>query len=105
MTCANAKAFHVSIGLGLLACAVCPVIEILCHTNDSIFQTGHDTETTLALLFLLLELTVAVLKLVIRIVSEVLSRLCRLGPKRVSFLTAALEIVVPTPSPPLPLRI
>lgn len=101
----NAKAFHAFMGLGLLGCAICPVIEFLCRSNDCIFQTGHDTETTLALLFILIELAVASLKLVVPAVARVLSFLDNLKVVQISFVGAALSFAVPTLSPPLLLRI
>ena len=105
MTRAKAKTFHGSIALGLLACSAWPAIELLCHTNDSIFQTGQDTETTLALLFVLMGLAVSSLKLVVSFAFIPVFRLCSRAAERAFSLEAAPGIAVPTPSPPLPLRI
>jgi len=105
MTRVNARVFHTLMALGLLACAACPVIEILCRTNDCIFRTGHDTETTLALTFMLVELAVASLKLIASVISNLLLRLGIQKLEPVSFIGMALGFVVPTASPPLPLRV
>ena len=44
------------IAVSLLACLLCPFVEIVVQSNDSIFNDGYDTESTVALLLLVFEL-------------------------------------------------
>ena len=103
----TAKTFHALVALVLLACAACPFFEMVLHFNGSIFQTGRDTETSLIVLFLLLELGFAIARTLLVLVSRVLGKLglvdFYLG---LSTLPAAnFSIVPPEISPPLSLRI
>lgn len=53
------RAFHVVIALILVICALSPYLELAAGGNDSVFATGYDTETTFAVLVLLLELVIS----------------------------------------------
>lgn len=101
----GAKLFHTLIGLGLLICMACPDIEFLFHSNDCIFLNGHDVETSVALLLIILELTVASLKLAVAFAPSLLARLVSFQPDECSFTRFAFAAVTTTPSPPLELRI
>ena len=99
------RAFHVAIALILIVCAISPFAESAVNWNDSVFATGYDTESTLAVLVLLLELVLSLAGLLVR--------LCRNLPssERVVVKCAGLpldsdfDIHVPELSPPVPLRI
>lgn len=101
----GAKLFHGLIGLGLLICMACPDIEFLFHSSDCIFLNGHDIETSVALLLIILELTAVSLRLAITFVPSVLARLVSFQADESNFRGFALAVVTPTPSPPLELRI
>jgi hypothetical protein len=100
------KTFHTVIAAGLLMSAVWPVVEILCRSGDCIFVGGSDSETSIALLLLLLELTVISLKLIVCFAPQLLTRLFISVSRDAAALDASLcPFVNPTPSPPLFLRI
>ena len=50
------RVFHAAIAVILVACVICPFIELAIGWNDTIFTTGYDGESTLAILVLVLEL-------------------------------------------------
>jgi hypothetical protein len=105
MTRADAKAFHFFAAVGLALCAACPLIEIICRSNDCIFLSGHDTETTLAVILILMELTVACLKLTTALLPS-FSSLLRVFKGVVCAVTPQFLDVVPTTgSPPWTMRI
>lgn len=101
----SAKAFHVLIGFALLICMACPDIEILCHSTDCIFLSGHDLETSFALFFIIIELAVVSLKLAVALLPQLLARLISIEPLRVAFGESLAFAVEPTASPPFALRI
>lgn len=103
----TAKGFHALIAASLFGCALCPLIEIALHSNGAIFQRGYDTESTLALLLLLLELSFAIGRLLVALLPCVLERLnlvCFYSDRH-SLLATNFGIVLPEISPPLFLRI
>jgi hypothetical protein len=55
----NRKVFHILLGLILVACLVCPFVEFAIGWNDTIFTTGYDTESSVAVIMLLVELVLA----------------------------------------------
>lgn len=101
------KAFHALVALILLSCAVCPFAEIVLHFNGSIFQHGYDTESTLALLLLVLELSFAIGRLLVALLPRVVKNLVRVYffSDYLALSAPKFEIVVPEISPPPPLRI
>jgi hypothetical protein len=105
MTDRSAKAFHRFAALGLLACAACPVIEVICRSSDCIFLSGHDTETTVALLLIVLELSVASLKLFTAFFPGLVARLFAFGACRIAPAISLSSYVTSTASPPLTLRV
>jgi hypothetical protein len=102
----GAKTFHTVVAAGLLLSAAWPVVEILCRSGDCIFLGGSDSETSIALLLLLLELAVISLKLIVCVAPQLLTRLFISIPRAAAAVEASLcPFVAPTPSPPLFLRI
>lgn len=101
----SAKAFHVLIGVALLICMACPDIEILCHSTDCIFLSGHDLETSFALFLIIIELAVVSLKLAVALLPRLLTRLISFEPLRVALSGSPAFAVDPTASPPFALRI
>ena len=53
------RAFHVAIALILVICALSPFLETAVNWNDTVFATGYDGESTMAVLVLLLELVIS----------------------------------------------
>ncbi len=101
----SAKAFHVLVGLALLVCMACPDIEVLCHSTDCIFLSGHDLETSAALFLVIIELAVVSLKLAVALLPRLLARLISFEPVRIAFSGTPVLAVAPTASPPFALRI
>lgn len=101
----NRKTLHAAIGLILIFCAVFPLVEPILGWNNNIFVTGHDTESTLALVILLLELVLALagalvfLLAVFRVIERILEKSLLLTSE------SGFRIAVPDLSPPVPLRI
>lgn len=101
----GAKLVQELVGLALVACTVPPMVEMLLHSDDSIFACGRDIPSTLIFVLLLVELSFAIAGLLAIVLPAVLQRVGvvlpdRLAP-RVTFVVPAL----PTVSPPIPLRI
>lgn len=102
------RAFHVAIALILVICAISPFAESAVNWNDTVFATGYDTETTFAVLVLLLELVISLAGLLV-----CFCRNLRLGERlfikllRPSWFASESDLGTETPelSPPLPLRI
>ena len=99
------RAFHVAIALILVICAISPFAESAVNWNDSVFATGYDTESTLAVLVLLLELVIWLAGLLV-----CLCRNLQLSERVVikySCLTSESDFgtEIPELSPPLLLRI
>jgi hypothetical protein len=102
---ARRRAFHVAIALILVMCAISPFAESAVNWNDTVFATGYDTESTLAVLVLLLELVIWLAGLLV-----CLCRNLQLGERVVikySCLTSEPDFgtEIPELSPPLLLRI
>lgn len=99
------RAFHAIIAIILVICVLSPYLESALDLNDSVFATGYDNETTVAILLLLLELVLSLTKL--------LPSLCRNSQLSTpvvvekSFVRPGFGsgICIPELSPPLPLRI
>ena len=99
------RVFHTLIALALVACALCPYVETAIHWNGTIFQTGFDTESTVAVLLLLLELAYGLAKLLAVLLPPVLRWLSFVYSERHEFRSLSFATVLPEISPPLPLRI
>jgi hypothetical protein len=61
----NRRIFHVLIALVLVACVVSPFVESALNCNDNVFSTGSDSESTLAIVVLLLELVLSLASLLV----------------------------------------
>ena len=99
------RRLHIAIALILVICAISPFVESAANMNDSVFATGYDNETTLAILVLLLELVISLAGLLV-----CLCRNLQLGDRVVikhSPLTCESDFgtKIPELSPPTPLRI
>jgi hypothetical protein len=53
------KHLHLVLALILIGCCVCPFVEIAIGWNDTLFSTGYDTESMVAVIMLLVELVLA----------------------------------------------
>ena len=100
------RAFHAAIALILVVCAISPFVESAINWNDSVFATGYDTESTLAVLALLLELVIWLAGLVVCL-SSILQLRERVSIMQHSWFPSASDLGTEAPelSPPLPLRI
>lgn len=88
-------------------CALCPFVETALHFNGSIFQHGYDTESSVALLLLLLELSFALGRLLVAVLSRVFEKLGFVYFNCDRFILPGLnfETLAPEVPPPLSLRI
>jgi hypothetical protein len=73
--------------------------------DDSIFITGHDTETTLAVIILLFELmiTLAIILVFLLLHAQIVERIIEKSTHLIS--EPGFIVLIPDASPPLPLRI
>lgn len=102
------RRLHILVAIVLVACLISPFVEIGVHSTGDIFRTGHDRETTLALLLLLVELATALGDFLVVLLAGVVEKepVCSRGP-----LTGPSEfkkifmVSLPGYSPPGPLRI
>jgi hypothetical protein len=99
------RAFHVLLGLILVACVICPFVEFAIGWNDTIFTTGYDTESSVAVIMLLLELVLALATVIasflpdVQVTAPLVIRQC---PPKSEF---GIVILLPDPSLLVPLRI
>jgi hypothetical protein len=99
------KRFHTFIALILLVCLICPFAEMIVHSDGCIFVSGHDTESTLALLVLIVELAFALGKLLFILLPGVLKKLSLVSVTRLALPILTFALILPDASPPLRLRI
>ena len=99
------RLFHIAVALILVICVLAPYLELAADFNNSIFNTGCDNETTIAVLVLLLELVISLagilasLFLVLRLFGRIAVR------DWYYVFESALVPEGPAPSSPPPLRI
>jgi sugar phosphate permease len=100
------KGFHVLLALTLVVCVLCPYVEFALDWNETIFNTGYDTETTIAVIALVLILTFALARLLISVLAD------RTGEESLAeshlIISGILDFIATVPDvspPPLPLRI
>lgn len=105
MSIRTSRTFHALIALALIGCALCPFVETAIHWNGTIFQSGFDTESTIAIILLLVELAYGLARLVLVILPPVLRRLSFVYFDRLAVQTLNFGTILPETSPPLPLRI
>lgn len=93
------------LGLILLGCFVCPFVELAIGWNDSLFSTGYDTETMVAVVTLLVELILALGSAVAFVLSDMSATEPLVTTRRLLVLEFDLRSLLPYFSPPIPLRI
>lgn len=99
------RAFHVAIALILIICAISPFLETAVNWNDSVFATGYDGESTVAVLALLLELAISLGGLLVCFCRNT-HWIERVVIKHSPFASKSdFSIVIADLSPPPPLRI
>lgn len=101
------RGFHILSALILVICVLCPYVECALHWNQSIFDTGYDGESTVAVIALLLILAFLIASLLAHFIpdSAAAESLVR---SPVTLRRAPLDFIfAPDVSPPplLPLRI
>lgn len=99
------KLFQSVAALALFACTLCPFVEMLLHWDNCIFASGHDTESTLAFVLLLVELSFAIARLVVLLLPAIFQRLGTISSHRIAIRRSSFPSILPTVSPPLSLRI
>jgi hypothetical protein len=105
MSISTSRAFHTLVALALVACALCPFVEMAIHWNGTIFQSGFDTESTVAVVLLLLELAYGLARLLVVLLPPVLGRISFVYFDRFAMRSLNFGTVPPEISPPLSLRI
>jgi hypothetical protein len=99
------RALHVAIALLLVFCFLSPFLESAINWNDSVFATGYDTESTSAILLLLLELVLSFAGLLLYFCWGVQWREKALVARSLAATELTFRITIPEISPPPPLRI
>ena len=101
----NRKAFHILLALILVACQICPFVEFAIGWNETIFTTGYDTESSLAVVILLVELVLALATIIALLLPDV--RVTEPLVPRPCPPTSEFGVVILPADPPLlvPLRI
>ena len=99
------RRLHIFIALALLICMICPFAEMALHSDNCIFASGQDNESTLALLLLIVELTFALGKLLVVLLPRFLTKLMLVDTELLTLPKPNFAVVLADISPPLPLRI
>jgi hypothetical protein len=100
------RGFHILLALILVACVLCPYVEVALDWNQSIFDTGYDTESTVAVIALLLIFSSLIATLRARFISGNAAAESLIDSHVI--LRAALDFISTVPEvspPPLSLRI
>jgi hypothetical protein len=99
------RMFHVLIALILVICAVSPFVESALDCQGSVFSTGYDGESTLAVVVLLLELVLSLASLLVFLCPaiQVKERIVEEYQRLTS--DSGFCITIPDASLPVPLRI
>ncbi len=101
------RGFHILLALILVVCVLCPYVESALHWNQTIFDTGYDGESTVAVIALLLILAFLIASLLARFIPNGTAE--SLVGSHVTLRRAVLDFIFAAPevSPPplLPLRI
>lgn len=92
--------FHIAIALILLACAVSPFVETAIQWNQSIFATGHDTESTIAVIALLIVLAFSIARLMAVFAPGLLCTLLNVSSSVIEQALSTLVFIIPDTSPP-----
>jgi hypothetical protein len=64
------KGFHILLALTLVVCVLSPYAELALSWGQSLFDTGYDTETTVAVIALLLILAFALAKFLVSVLVD-----------------------------------
>lgn len=99
------KGLHILLACVLFFCAASPYIEFALRSNQCIFQTGYDTESTIAIIALVVILTFALGRLLASFVPEGTSEEPVFHPQEAVNPSADDAASFPGTSPPLALRI
>jgi hypothetical protein len=97
------KLLQILVGLALFMCLLAPFVELAAHSDGSIFVDGHDTESTIAILLVVLELVIALARLFVLPFARVIQKLNVIYFHHLSRL--AMQLVVPEVASPVPLRV
>jgi hypothetical protein len=101
----TSKRFHVSVALILIICVLCPYIEAALDWNESIFTTGYDTESIVAIIALLLILSLTLAKLIAVFLPSTIINQPIVASRSPRKREHSFVFGIPEVSPPLPLRI
>jgi hypothetical protein len=96
---------HAALGLILIACLVCPFVETAIGWNDTIFCTGYDTESLVAVVTLLAELVLALATSIVILVAGLRKIELVAATHPVLFFAIGRDSLPADSSPPVPLRI
>lgn len=100
------RGFHILLALTLLICAMCPCVEeFVLHWNQSIFDTGYNGESAVAIVALVLILAFALANLLASFVPESTNAEPLFHPQEIVSSTIGFTATLPDASPPLALRI
>ena len=100
------RGFHILLALTLLICAMCPYVEeFILHWNQSIFDTGYDGESAVAVVALVLILAFALANLLASLVRKSTTSEPLFHPQEIVRSTIGFTATLPDASPPLALRI
>ena len=101
------RGFHILLALTLVVCVLCPFVELALNCGQSLFDTGYDTETTVAVIALLLILAFALAKLLVYFLGNTAGQegLIDSQSKSKPTLDFTSLVLVSDTSPPLALRI
>jgi hypothetical protein len=89
----------------LVVCVLCPYVEDALDFNQSIFDSGYDTESTVAIVALVVILAFDLARLLVSCLSDATGEEHLVESKGALRLTLDFISTVPAASPPLPLRI
>jgi small-conductance mechanosensitive channel len=96
------RGFHILLALVLVVCVLSPYVEFALHWDQTIFDTGYDGESTVAVIALLLVLAFLIASLLAHFISDTAAAESLVG-SRVILRRAARHFIfaVPEVSPPL----
>ena len=100
------RGFHILLALILVVCVLCPYIEFAVEWNESIFDTGYDTESAVAVIALVVALAFVLAGLRIHFPEKTAGKERLAVP--ITTLRPALDFISTVPEtspPPLALRI
>jgi hypothetical protein len=99
------RVFHVVLGLILIACVISPFVEFAIGWNDTIFTSGYDTESSVAMVMLLVELVLALATIIAFFRPSVLVTELLVTKRCLPTSESGVVILLPDSSLLVPLRI